>query len=49
MKLQSLEHEPFEGLANIEVWEKDIFKIRPGAARIAKSERCANQVFEYGR
>jgi len=30
-------------------WHGDTFKIPPGAARIAQSEGCANQVFEYGR
>ncbi len=49
MRIHSLEHEPFEGLANIEAWAKDTFKIPPGAAKIAESEECANQAFEYGR
>lgn len=30
-------------------WHGDTFKIPPGAARIAESEGCANQAFEYGR
>ncbi len=30
-------------------WHGDTFKIPPGAARIAESEACANQAFEYGR
>ena len=30
-------------------WHGDTFKIPPGAARIAQSEGCANQAFEYGR
>ncbi len=30
-------------------WHGDTFKIPPGAARIAKSEGCANQAFECGR
>jgi GMP synthase-like glutamine amidotransferase len=30
-------------------WHGDTFKIPPGAARIAESEACANQIFEYGR
>ncbi len=29
-------------------WHGDTFKIPPGAARIAQSEGCANQAFEYG-
>ncbi len=28
-------------------WHGDTFKIPPGAARIAESEGCANQAFEY--
>ncbi len=30
-------------------WHGDTFKIPPGAARMAESEGCANQAFEYGR
>ncbi len=30
-------------------WHGDTFKIPPGAVRIAESEACANQAFEYGR
>ncbi len=30
-------------------WHGDTFVIPPGAARIAESEGCANQAFEYGR
>ncbi|MDD5474695.1 MAG: type 1 glutamine amidotransferase [Candidatus Methanoperedens sp.] len=30
-------------------WHGDTFKIPPGAARIAESEACPNQAFEYGR
>ncbi len=30
-------------------WHGDTFKIPPGAIRIAESEGCANQAFEYGR
>ncbi len=30
-------------------WHGDTFKIPPGAVRIAESEGCANQAFEYGR
>jgi GMP synthase-like glutamine amidotransferase len=30
-------------------WHGDTFKIPPGATRIAESEGCANQAFEYGR
>ncbi|MGB8217824.1 MAG: type 1 glutamine amidotransferase [Candidatus Methanoperedens sp.] len=30
-------------------WHGDTFKIPPGAVRIAESEACANQIFEYGR
>lgn len=30
-------------------WHGDTFKIPSGAARIAESEGCANQAFEYGR
>jgi GMP synthase-like glutamine amidotransferase len=30
-------------------WHGDTFKIPPGALRIAESEGCANQAFEYGR
>ncbi len=30
-------------------WHGDTFKIPPGVARIAESEGCANQAFEYGR
>ncbi len=30
-------------------WHGDTFKIPPGAARIAESEGCTNQAFEYGR
>ena len=30
-------------------WHGDTFKIPPGAVRIAQSEGCANQAFEYGR
>ncbi|MCZ7382175.1 MAG: type 1 glutamine amidotransferase [Candidatus Methanoperedens sp.] len=30
-------------------WHGDTFKIPPGAVRIAESEGCANQIFEYGR
>jgi GMP synthase-like glutamine amidotransferase len=30
-------------------WHGDAFIIPPGAARIAESEGCANQAFEYGR
>lgn len=30
-------------------WHGDTFKIPSGAARIAQSEGCANQAFEYGR
>ncbi len=30
-------------------WHGDTFKIPPGAARIAQSEACDNQAFEYGR
>jgi GMP synthase-like glutamine amidotransferase len=29
-------------------WHGDTFKIPPGAARIAQSEGCTNQAFEYG-
>ena len=29
-------------------WHGDTFDIPPGAARMAKSEACANQAFEYG-
>lgn len=29
-------------------WHGDTFEIPPGAARIAESEGCANQAFEYG-
>jgi GMP synthase-like glutamine amidotransferase len=30
-------------------WHGDTFRIPPGAARMAESEGCANQAFEYGR
>ncbi len=30
-------------------WHGDTFRIPPGAIRIAESEGCANQAFEYGR
>ncbi len=30
-------------------WHGDTFKIPPGATRMAGSEGCANQAFEYGR
>jgi GMP synthase-like glutamine amidotransferase len=30
-------------------WHGDTFLIPPGAARIAQSEGCTNQAFEYGR
>lgn len=30
-------------------WHSDTFKIPPGATRVAESEGCANQAFEYGR
>ncbi len=30
-------------------WHGDAFKIPPSAARIAESQGCANQAFEYGR
>jgi GMP synthase-like glutamine amidotransferase len=30
-------------------WHGDTFKIPPGVARIAESEGCTNQAFEYGR
>ncbi len=30
-------------------WHGDTFKIPPGAVRIAESEACANQAFQYGR
>ncbi|MCZ7358182.1 MAG: type 1 glutamine amidotransferase [Candidatus Methanoperedens sp.] len=30
-------------------WHGDAFRIPPGAARMAESEGCANQAFEYGR
>lgn len=30
-------------------WHGDTFSVPPGAARIAQSEGCANQAFEYGR
>ena len=30
-------------------WHGDTFKIPPGATRIAESEVCANQAYDYGR
>ncbi len=30
-------------------WHGDTFEIPPGAARVAESEGCVNQAFEYGR
>ncbi len=30
-------------------WHGDTFEIPPGAVKIAQSEGCANQAFEYGR
>lgn len=30
-------------------WHGDTFEIPPGATRIAQSEGCANQAFQYGR
>ena len=30
-------------------WHGDTFRIPPGAKRIAQSEGCANQAFEYGK
>jgi GMP synthase-like glutamine amidotransferase len=39
----------FPGKFNAFHWHGDTFKIPPGAKRIAESEACANQIFEFGR